>query len=124
MCIRDRKLPGNLTELLGNPPLIPSKAKLICINGSDEEINLNRSADELLLSDPGAFLDALTEDFLPSAWALDKDWLKKNIDARTEWIKKTVDDLDHETNQQNWSGGVIHPLKLSLIHISEPTRPY
>ena len=59
-------------------------------------------------------MDALTEDFLPSAWALDKDWLKKNIDARTEWIKKTVDDLDHETNQQNWSGGVIHPLKLSL----------
>ena len=39
----------------GNPPLFPKSLKLICINGSDEEIQLNRSADFLLLCDPGAF---------------------------------------------------------------------
>ena len=43
----------------GNPPLFPETAELICVNGSHEEIDFNRAADHLLLSDPGAFLDAL-----------------------------------------------------------------
>ena len=39
----------------GNPPLFPKTAKLICINGSHEETDFNRAADQILLSDPGAF---------------------------------------------------------------------
>ncbi len=98
----------------GNPPLIPKQANLICVNGSDEEISFNRSADELLLSDPGAFLDALTENFVASDWAIDKDWMKKNIQARQEWVDTTLKQLERETNKTEWSNGIIHPLKLSL----------
>ena len=98
----------------GNPPLIPRQTNLICINGSDEEISFNRSADELLLSDPGAFLDALIENFVSSNWAVDKNWMKKNIEAREEWVNTTLEELEQETSTIEWSGGIIHPLKLSL----------
>ena len=98
----------------GNPPLIPRQTNLICINGSDEEISFNRSADELLLSDPGAFLDALIENFVSSTWAIDKNWMKKNIEAREEWVNTTLEELEQETSTIEWSGGIIHPLKLSL----------
>ena len=43
----------------GNPPLFPKNTRLICINGSSEELEQNRSADQILLSDPSAFLEAL-----------------------------------------------------------------
>ncbi len=98
----------------GNPPLIPTNAKLICVNGSDEEINFNRSADELLLSDPGAFFDALTENFISTEWAIEENWMEKNINARQEWVDSTLKDLEVETAKDSWSGGIIHPLKLSL----------
>ena len=39
----------------GNPPLFPDTTKLICVNGSHEEIEFNRAADILLLSDPEPF---------------------------------------------------------------------
>ena len=98
----------------GNPPLIPRQTNLICVNGSDEEISFNRSADELLLSDPGAFLEALIENFVSSNWAVDKNWMKKNIEAREEWVNTTLEELEQETSTIEWSGGIIHPLKLSL----------
>ena len=43
----------------GNPPFFLKTSKLICINGSHEELEYNRAADETILSDPGAFLDNL-----------------------------------------------------------------
>ncbi|GIR51285.1 MAG: hypothetical protein CM15mP60_3460 [Alphaproteobacteria bacterium] len=43
----------------GNPPLFPRGTELVCINGSHEEVDLNRAADMTLLCDPGAFFDAL-----------------------------------------------------------------
>ena len=98
----------------GNPPLIPTKATLICVNGSDEEVNFNRSADEILLSDPGAFLDALMDKFVESEWSIEDAWMEENIQARKEWVENTLDKLDIETSKKNWSGGIIHPLKLSL----------
>ena len=98
----------------GNPPLIPAESKLICVNGSDEEINYNRSADELLLSDPGAFFDGLAENFSPSEWAIKEDWLEQNIKAREDWVQTSLQQLDSETSEKDWSGGIIHPLKLSL----------
>ena len=45
----------------GNPPLFPKSTKLVCINGSHEEIELNRAADINLLCDPGVFLEKLLE---------------------------------------------------------------
>ena len=45
----------------GNPPLFPKNNHLICINGSPEELEQNRSADQILLSDPYAFLEALMD---------------------------------------------------------------
>jgi acetolactate synthase-1/2/3 large subunit len=87
---------------------------LICVNGSNEEIDFNRAADELLFSDPGAFLDALLDNFDITDWTIEKDWLSRNIQAREEWVNTTLMELDRETSQKHWSGGVIHPLKLSL----------
>ena len=43
----------------GNPPFFPKDTTLICVNGSPEELEYNFAADEILLSDPGAFLQAL-----------------------------------------------------------------
>ena len=43
----------------GNPPLFPSSAELLCVNGSHEEIEFNRAADFALLCDPAAFLETL-----------------------------------------------------------------
>ena len=39
----------------GNPPLFPESTKLVCVNGSHEEIEFNRAADYNLLSDPEPF---------------------------------------------------------------------
>ena len=98
----------------GNPPLIPRTAELICVNGSIEEIDFNRSADKLLLSDPGAFFDALMKGSDTAEWATETDWLAKNISARDAWINATLKQLDQDTSHADWSGGVIHPLTLSL----------
>ena len=82
----------------GNPPLIPASANLICVNGSNEEIDFNRAADELLFSDPGAFLDALLDNFNITDWTIEKDWLSRNIQAREEWVNTTLMELDRETS--------------------------
>lgn len=98
----------------GNPPLIPTTAELICVNGSNEEIDFNRSADKLLLSDPGAFFDALINESDTAEWATETDWLAKNMSARDDWVDTTLEQLEKDTSQADWSGGVIHPLTLSL----------
>ena len=45
----------------GNPPFFLKSSKLVCINGSHEELEYNRAADEILLSDPGAFFKRINE---------------------------------------------------------------
>ena len=62
----------------GNPPLFPKSTKLVCINGSHEEIELNRAADINLLCDPGVFLDKLIELKKNSKWKLNNEWFDKN----------------------------------------------
>ena len=87
----------------GNPPFFPTTLKLVCVNGSPEEIEMNRAADLALLSDPGAFFDALSE-----LDAFDTAWLETNRRWRGEWVEKMVADipqLDHDR---------IHPLNLAL----------
>lgn len=94
----------------GNPPMFPPSTRLICINGSHEELEMNRSADEVLLSDPGAFLDALADLKSQGRWQLDSSWLATNHAWRDEWVQQTLAELEKDAAD----GGKIHPLSLSL----------
>ncbi len=98
----------------GNPPLFPKSTKLVCINGSHEEIELNRAADINLLCDPGVFLDKLVELKKNNKWKLNNDWFDKNKKEKKNWIDKTLDELNVETEETKKNGGKIHPLQLAL----------
>ncbi len=98
----------------GNPPFIPETADLICVNGSHEEIEFNRSADYALLSDPGAFLTELLNSRELNDWSTESDWLKENFRKRNDWIADTMASLEKETSGPEWANGVVHPLTLSL----------
>ena len=87
----------------GNPPLFPASTHLLCVNGSPEEIEMNRAADQALLSDPGAFLDALAE--LPPCAA---GWLETNRQWRADWVERMVAEIPELDND------AIHPLQLAL----------
>ena len=97
----------------GNPPLFPETAELVCINGSHEEIDFNRAADFTLLSDPGAFLEALIAHQHSPDFTLGRDWYDLNRQRRAEWVKKMLKDLDQEASDPAF-GGRIHPLQLAL----------
>ncbi len=98
----------------GNPPLFPKSTKLVCINGSHEEIELNRAADINLLCDPGVFLDKIVELKKNNKWKLNNDWFDKNKKEKKNWIDKTLDELNVETEETKKNGGKIHPLQLAL----------
>lgn len=98
----------------GNPPMFPETTCLVCVNGSHEEIEYNRSADEVLLSDPGAFLDALLAMKKAGTWTLDRSWFELNRKKRGEWVDQTLADLKIETDAASAAGEKIHPLQLSL----------
>ena len=98
----------------GNPPLFPKSTKLVCINGSHEEIELNRAADINLLCDPGVFLDKLVELKKNSKWKLNNKWFDKNKKEKKNWIDKILSDLNEETEETKKNGGKIHPLQLAL----------
>ncbi len=93
----------------GNPPLFPQSCQLVCVNGSHEEIEFNRAADHVLLSDPGAFFDAVME-----IKPFDRKWFDLNRLKRAEWVDKTVSDLTAETTAGEKTGEKIHPLQLAL----------
>ncbi len=90
----------------GNPPFFPKTTELICVNGSHEEIDLNRAADWTLLSDPGAFLDAL----LGLGKKRDRSWYESNRVKRGQWVEKTLAEIPGPAE----TGGKIHPLQLAL----------
>ncbi len=94
----------------GNPPLFPSSTALVCVNGSHEELQLNRAADDQLLSDPSAFFDALLQLHESGAWQTDRSWLEENRRRRGVWVEKMVADLPTAEELQ----GQIHPLHLAL----------
>ena len=87
----------------GNPPLFPATTRLVCVNGSHEEIELNRAADFALLSDPAAFFEALAETD-PKA----PDWLETNRSRRAQWAEDMVADIPELDDDR------IHPLQLAL----------
>ena len=92
----------------GNPPFFPQTTKLTCINGSHEELEMNRSADVQLLSDPGAFLDAVME--LETEQKKFSDWFDLNRSKRQEWTEKMVEDIPSLEESE----GKLHPLQLAL----------
>ncbi|HCP33548.1 MAG TPA: benzaldehyde lyase [Deltaproteobacteria bacterium] len=94
----------------GNPPLFPKTCKLICINGSPEEMEQNRSADQLLLSDPGAFLDALTDFGNSLSSQARRDWFARQQQLRREWVDSTIRDLEIKEPDE----AAMHPLRLAL----------
>ena len=98
----------------GNPPLFPADVPLICVNASHEEIEFNRAADHLLLSDTGAFLDALTALDDAGRWTAPTGWFDHNRALRGEWVERTLADLEAETSAADWPQGAIHPLQLAL----------
>ena len=87
----------------GNAPLFPDTTKVICVNGSHEEIEFNRAADIALLSDPGAFLDALRE-----LKPFDRKWFETNRQKRADWVDQTLAEIPRLDNDR------IHPLQLAL----------
>ena len=97
----------------GNPPLFPQSVDLVCINGSHEEIDFNRAADFALLSDPGAFLQAVIAFGESAGFTLPRDWFDLNRQRRAEWVAKMSADVDAEAGQPEF-GGRIHPLHLAL----------
>ena len=89
----------------GNPPFFTNTQTLVCINGSHEELEYNQAADEILLSDPGAFLEALNS--LDRTW---DDWFELQRERRKNWVAHWYDHIAEETAKNP----KIHPLQLSL----------
>lgn len=93
----------------GNPPFIPAGAKLVCINGSHEELEYNFGADVQLLSDPGAFLAALAE--VERTW---DGWLDLQKQRRADWVAEWSDHIAAETARDEAEGRLMHPLQMAL----------
>ena len=93
----------------GNPPFIRADTKLVCVNGSHEELAYNFGADLQLLSDPGAFLDALAE--TDKTWDA---WLDLQKTRRADWVAEWSDHIAAETAIDEAEGRLMHPLQLAL----------
>ncbi|MFL2563107.1 MAG: thiamine pyrophosphate-binding protein [Arenicellales bacterium] len=94
----------------GNPPLFPASCELICVNGSAEETELNRAADQILLSDPSAFFDALLDLSASGVWQEKGDWMERQRRQRGEWVAQTLAEMAQDTTP----GQGAHPLQLAL----------
>lgn len=93
----------------GNPPFIQADTKLVCVNGSHEELEYNFGADVQLLSDPGAFLRALAE--VDKTW---DGWLELQRSRRANWVREWSDHIAAETATDEAEGRLMHPLQLAL----------
>ena len=93
----------------GNPPFLLRETTLICVNGSSEELDNNYAADEVLLSDPGAFLDSLSG--IGKTW---NSWFDLQKERRAEWVAGWEQHIAAETARDEASGGKMHPLQLGL----------
>jgi acetolactate synthase-1/2/3 large subunit len=89
----------------GNAPFFPETTTLVCINGSHEELDYNRAADDVLLSDPGAFLQELTR--INRTWS---GWFEQQKTRRADWVTEWSEQIAKETVEDQR----IHPLQLSL----------
>ena len=89
----------------GNTPFFPVTTNLVCINGSHEELDYNRAADQVLLSDPGAFLQELIQ--VEQTWV---NWFDLQKNRRAQWVLEWSEHIAEETLKD----ARIHPLQLSL----------
>ena len=89
----------------GNPPFFPEQQKLVCINGSHEELEYNRASDYSLLSDPGAFLESLSS--IDLSW---ESWFSLQKTRRESWVS----DWEEHISSETLNNSRIHPLQLSL----------
>ena len=94
----------------GNPPFFPESLQLVCINGSPEELEYNRSADHTLLSDPGAFFQTLMDAHLEREILFDGSWFEENQRQRGLWVEQMQQDADKDAE----CSSNLHPLKLAL----------
>ena len=93
----------------GNPPFFLESSKLVCINGSHEELEYNRAADEIILSDPGAFLNELLK--LDRNW---HSWFEKQKSNREKWVNEWYSHIEAESLNDKQNNSKMHPLQLSL----------
>ena len=95
----------------GNPPFFPESTRLICVNGSHEEVENNRAADDVLLCHPGEFFNRLaTLDRIGGA-RRGGSWLERNLELRRDWVERSLAELDEYSDAD---GGKMHPMQLSL----------
>lgn len=102
---------GKLDNTLnfGNAPFFPASTRVVCVNGSHEELEFNRPADELLLSDPAAFCEALAD--IGRTWT---QWFEQQRARRGEWVLQWENNLAEEAAKDDATGGKVHPLHLAL----------
>ena len=93
----------------GNPPFFRKETTLVCVNGSSEELDNNYAADEVLLSDPGAFLDALSG--IGRTW---EPWFNLQKERRAAWVAEWEAHIAAETARDEAAAGNMHPLQLGL----------
>ena len=93
----------------GNPPFFRKDTTLVCVNGSSEELDNNYAADEVLLSDPGAFLDALSD--IGRTW---EPWFNLQKERRAAWVAEWEAHIAAETARDEAAAGNMHPLQLGL----------
>ena len=98
----------------GNPPFFAKETTLVCINGSAEELEYNFAADEILLSDPGAFLQALQG--IDQTWI---EWFELQKRRRGKWVEEWESHIAEQTDADLKSGNKMHPLQLGLDVLSE-----
>lgn len=96
----------------GNPPLIPSQATLICVNGSPDDLADNHAADINILGHPKVVLSQLVTAAETGSWCVTKDWLGANRNARERWIGSLKDLLRREAASRP-----MHPLSVSVALI-------
>ena len=73
----------------GNPPFINKDTKLVCVNGSHEELEYNIGADIHLLSDPGAFFNELIK--IDHSWDA---WFDLQRQRRAECVSQWVEHIE------------------------------
>ena len=109
----------------GNPPFFPESTKLVCVNGSHEELELNRAADLSLLSDPGVFLDTLSKLKKNNKWSLDTKWFQENKKKKKEWIDKSLKELEIEAEASKKIPGSLSKLKsAALLSSNSSCEPF
>ena len=93
----------------GNAPFINKDTKLVCVNGSHEELEYNIGADIHLLSDPGAFFNELLK--IDHSWDA---WFDLQRQRRADWVSQWVEHIEKETVDDLKLDRKMHPLQLAL----------